>query len=57
MSKEPPVSPKSVDQNVAKTATPSGKRPWSQPRIETIQGREAQAAIGVFGGTDLGIYS
>jgi hypothetical protein len=51
------VSPKSVDQNTAKTATSSGKRPWSQPRIETVEGREAQAAIGTFGGTDLAIYS
>jgi hypothetical protein len=51
------VSSRSVDQNIAKSAAPFGKRPWSQPRIQAVHGREAQAAIGVFGGTDLGIYS
>lgn len=38
-------------------ATSSQKRAWTQPRIETVDGREAQGSIFSYGGPDSGIYS
>jgi hypothetical protein len=36
---------------------PSGKRLWTQPRIETVPGRDAQGSIFSYGGPDGGFYS
>ncbi len=38
-------------------ATTSRKQPWTQPRIETVEGREAQGSVFSYGGPDSGIYS
>ena len=36
---------------------PSQKRPWSRPRIESVEGRRAQGSVFSYGGPDSGIYS
>ncbi len=36
---------------------PSSKRRWSEPKIESIEGREARANFAHYGGVDSGIYS
>lgn len=33
------------------------KRRWTEPKIETIEGREARANFARYGGVDAGIYS
>ena len=35
----------------------SSKRRWSEPKIESVQGREARANFARYGGVDAGIYS
>ena len=35
----------------------SPRQPWTQPRIETVEGREAQGSIFSYGGPDGGFYS
>jgi hypothetical protein len=35
----------------------SPKQPWTQPRIEAVEGREAQGSIFSYGGPDGGFYS
>jgi hypothetical protein len=39
------------------TATSSQKRPWTQPRIEAVEGRKARGSVFSYGGPDSGIYS
>jgi hypothetical protein len=35
----------------------SPKRTWTEPKIESVPGREAQASFLSYGGMDAGIYS
>jgi hypothetical protein len=35
----------------------SAKRRWSEPKIESVEGREARANFANYGGVDSGIYS
>lgn len=37
--------------------TSSQKQPWTQPRIETVEGRQASGSIFHYGGPDSGFYS
>lgn len=37
--------------------TSSRKQPWIEPRIETIEGREAHGSVFSYGGPDGGFYS
>jgi hypothetical protein len=37
--------------------TSSGKQPWTQPRIESVEGRQASGSVFSYGGPDSGIYS
>jgi hypothetical protein len=37
--------------------TSSQKQPWTQPRIESVEGRQASGAVFSYGGPDSGIYS
>lgn len=39
------------------TATSSHKQPWTQPRIESVEGRKASGSVFSYGGPDAGIYS
>ena len=39
------------------TATSSQKQPWTQPRIEAVEGRKARGSVFSYGGPDGGIYS
>lgn len=39
------------------TAKPSPKQPWTQPRIESVEGRAARGSTFSYGGPDGGIYS
>ena len=41
----------------ADTGTSSQKQPWTQPRIESVPGREASGTIFSYGGPDGGFYS
>ena len=33
------------------------KRAWTQPRIESVEGRQARGSVFSYGGPDSGIYS
>lgn len=35
----------------------SQKRTWTQPRIESVEGRQARGAVFSYGGPDGGFYS
>jgi hypothetical protein len=37
--------------------TSSPKQPWTQPRIESVEGRQASGSVFSYGGPDSGIYS
>jgi hypothetical protein len=37
--------------------TSSHKQPWTQPKIESVAGRQASGSIFSYGGPDSGIYS
>lgn len=37
--------------------TSSHKQPWTQPRIESVEGRQASGSVFSYGGPDSGIYS
>jgi hypothetical protein len=39
------------------SAAPSAKRRWTQPRVESVEGREASATFTGSGGVDYGTYS
>lgn len=38
-------------------ATSPQKQPWTQPRIESVEGRQARGSVFSYGGPDSGIYS
>lgn len=35
----------------------SRKQAWTQPRIESVEGRQARGSVFSYGGPDAGIYS
>ena len=37
--------------------TSSQKQPWTRPRIESVEGRQASGSVFSYGGPDSGIYS
>jgi hypothetical protein len=37
--------------------TNSPKQPWTQPKIESVEGRQASGSVFSYGGPDSGIYS
>lgn len=41
----------------AKSNTSPRKQAWTQPRIESVEGRQARGSVFSYGGPDAGIYS
>ena len=44
-------------QSAAKSDTSRRKQAWTQPRIESVEGRQARGSVFSYGGPDSVIYS